>query len=194
MMGMISSLLVFQLGQARVWFSMSRDGLLPKMFGRVHPRFRTPAIATWIAGFLVGHSGRHSRHRHALRPVEHRHAVRVRAGLARRHHSALQAAGAASRLPRSRRPRRADPQRRVLHSADGRTADPDLAALLRLADHRADGVLALQPPSQRVQPAERQPSAANAPTSRERRYHSRCPRPSSTCISKARSIQPPCRS
>jgi APA family basic amino acid/polyamine antiporter len=54
MMGMISSLLVFQLGQARVWFSMSRDGLLPKMFGRVHPRFRTPAVATWIAGFLVG--------------------------------------------------------------------------------------------------------------------------------------------
>ncbi len=49
MMGMISSLLVFQLGQARVWFSMSRDGLLPKIFGRVHPRFRTPAVATWIA-------------------------------------------------------------------------------------------------------------------------------------------------
>jgi basic amino acid/polyamine antiporter, APA family len=54
MMGMISSLLVFQLGQARVWFSMSRDGLLPKIFGRVHPRYRTPAVATWIAGFLVG--------------------------------------------------------------------------------------------------------------------------------------------
>ena len=45
MMGMISSLLVFQLGQARVWFSMSRDGLLPKLFSRVHPRFRTPATA-----------------------------------------------------------------------------------------------------------------------------------------------------
>jgi APA family basic amino acid/polyamine antiporter len=57
MMGMISSLLVFQLGQARVWFSMSRDGLMPKMFGRVHPRFRTPAVATWIAGFLVGIPG-----------------------------------------------------------------------------------------------------------------------------------------
>jgi APA family basic amino acid/polyamine antiporter len=54
MMGMISSLLVFQLGQARVWFSMSRDGLLPKLFGKVHPRFRTPATATWIAGFVVG--------------------------------------------------------------------------------------------------------------------------------------------
>ena len=57
MMGMISSLLVFQLGQARVWFSMSRDGLLPKIFSNVHPRFRTPAVATWIAGFLVGIPG-----------------------------------------------------------------------------------------------------------------------------------------
>lgn len=54
MMGMISSLLVFQLGQARVWFAMSRDGLMPKLFGRVHPRFRTPSTATWIAGFVVG--------------------------------------------------------------------------------------------------------------------------------------------
>lgn len=54
MLGMISSLLVFQLGQARVWFSMSRDGLMPRVFGRVHPRFRTPSTATWIAGFVVG--------------------------------------------------------------------------------------------------------------------------------------------
>lgn len=53
-MGMISSLLVFQLGQARVWYAMSRDGLLPRAFSAVHPRFRTPHIATWVAGFVVG--------------------------------------------------------------------------------------------------------------------------------------------
>jgi APA family basic amino acid/polyamine antiporter len=53
-LGMVSSILVFQLGQARVWFAMSRDGLLPKVFGRIHPRFRTPAVATWVAGFVVG--------------------------------------------------------------------------------------------------------------------------------------------
>jgi len=52
--GMISSLLVFQLGQARVWFAMSRDKLLPDMFCSVHPRFRTPHVATWVAGFFVG--------------------------------------------------------------------------------------------------------------------------------------------
>jgi len=46
-MGMVSSILVFQLGQARVWFAMSRDGLLPTVFSRIHPKFRTPTVATW---------------------------------------------------------------------------------------------------------------------------------------------------
>ncbi|MGI8988954.1 MAG: amino acid permease [Bryobacteraceae bacterium] len=52
--GMISSLLVFQYGQARVWFAMSRDGLLPKAFSKVHPVYKTPHISTWIAGLAVG--------------------------------------------------------------------------------------------------------------------------------------------
>jgi APA family basic amino acid/polyamine antiporter len=51
--GMVSSLLVFQLGQARVWFAMSRDGLLPRAFSRVHRRFRTPHVSTLTAGFFV---------------------------------------------------------------------------------------------------------------------------------------------
>ena len=54
LLGMISSLLVFQLGQARVWFAMSRDGLLPRVFSRVHTTFRTPDFSTWVAGFVVG--------------------------------------------------------------------------------------------------------------------------------------------
>jgi APA family basic amino acid/polyamine antiporter len=53
LVGMVSSILVFQLGQALVWFAMSRDRLLPDVFSRVHPRFRTPAFATWVAGALV---------------------------------------------------------------------------------------------------------------------------------------------
>jgi APA family basic amino acid/polyamine antiporter len=52
--GILSSLLVFQYGQARVWFAMSRDGLLPAMFSKVHAVHRTPHISTWIAGFVVG--------------------------------------------------------------------------------------------------------------------------------------------
>jgi APA family basic amino acid/polyamine antiporter len=53
LVGMISSILVFQLGQARVWFAMSRDRLLPDAFSKLHPKFRTPAFATWFAGILV---------------------------------------------------------------------------------------------------------------------------------------------
>lgn len=52
--GMISSLLVFQYGQARIWFAMSRDRLMPGMFSAVHKVFKTPHISTWIAGFVVG--------------------------------------------------------------------------------------------------------------------------------------------
>jgi APA family basic amino acid/polyamine antiporter len=52
-MGMLSSILVYQLGQSRVWFSMSRDGLLPKVFSNVHPIYRTPAFSTWVAGIVV---------------------------------------------------------------------------------------------------------------------------------------------
>ena len=54
LMGMISALLVSQYGQARIWFAMSRDGLLPRVFGRVHSKFQTPHVGTWIAGFVVG--------------------------------------------------------------------------------------------------------------------------------------------
>jgi len=46
-------LLVFQLGQPRIWMSMSRDGLLPAAFSRIHPRFQTPSFATVVTGFLV---------------------------------------------------------------------------------------------------------------------------------------------
>ncbi len=52
--GMLSSLLVFQYGQARVWFAMSRDGLLPRAFSKVHAVHRTPHVSTWVAGLVVG--------------------------------------------------------------------------------------------------------------------------------------------
>lgn len=48
-----SVLLVFQLGQPRIWMSMSRDGLLPKRFGKVHHKYKTPAFATIITGIIV---------------------------------------------------------------------------------------------------------------------------------------------
>ena len=54
LLGMLSSLLVFQYGQARIWFAMSRDRLLPRFFSNVHPRHKTPHVSTWVAGLLVG--------------------------------------------------------------------------------------------------------------------------------------------
>ena len=48
-----SVMLVFQVGQPRIWMSMSRDGLLPPRFSKLHERFRTPGFATVIAGIIV---------------------------------------------------------------------------------------------------------------------------------------------
>jgi amino acid transporter len=49
---MASVLLVFQMGQPRIWMSMSRDGLLPKRFSRIHPKYKTPSYATVVTGFV----------------------------------------------------------------------------------------------------------------------------------------------
>jgi len=49
-----SVLLVFQLGQPRIWMSMSRDGLLPPVFARIHPKYKTPSFSTVLTGLVVG--------------------------------------------------------------------------------------------------------------------------------------------
>ena len=80
LMGMISSLLVFQLGQARVWFAMSRDGLLPRHF---QPRSSAISHAGFFhvgRGIRGRNSGGLAGYRHARRSVEYRHAVRICAG------------------------------------------------------------------------------------------------------------------
>ena len=51
---MTSVLLVFQMGQPRIWMSMSRDGLMPPVFQKIHAKFKTPSFATIITGLVVG--------------------------------------------------------------------------------------------------------------------------------------------
>jgi amino acid transporter len=48
-----SVLLVFQIGQPRIWMAMSRDGLLPKIFSRIHPKYKTPSFSTILTGVVV---------------------------------------------------------------------------------------------------------------------------------------------
>lgn len=51
---MTSVILVFQMGQPRIWMSMSRDGLLPKKFQEIHPKYKTPGFSTIVTGLVVG--------------------------------------------------------------------------------------------------------------------------------------------
>ncbi len=51
---MTSVILVFQMGQPRIWMAMSRDGLMPKKFAGIHPKYKTPAFSTVITGLVVG--------------------------------------------------------------------------------------------------------------------------------------------
>ena len=53
-LGMTTVILVMAFGQTRIIFAMSRDGLLPKRLSKVHPRFGTPFLATWLAGIVFG--------------------------------------------------------------------------------------------------------------------------------------------
>ncbi|GAB4196069.1 MAG: hypothetical protein OHK0057_35640 [Thermoflexibacter sp.] len=49
-----SAMLAYQIGQPRIWMVMSRDGLLPKAFSKIHPKFKTPSFSTIVTGALVG--------------------------------------------------------------------------------------------------------------------------------------------
>lgn len=51
---MTSVMLVFQLGQPRIWMTMARDGLMPQKFAEIHPKFKTPGFATIVTGIVVG--------------------------------------------------------------------------------------------------------------------------------------------
>ena len=150
LMGMLSSLLVYQLGQSRVWFSMSRDGLLPKIFSSIHPRL--PHARLFHLGCRI--RGRHSlrpvRHRHPRQPLQHRHPLRLRPGFHRRHRAALSRAGAQPRVPRSLRPRHSSAQRGLLLPAHGRPGHHHLVPLPHLARHRPGHLFLLQPPPLRV--------------------------------------------
>ena len=104
--GLGSVMLVMLLGQSRVFFSMSRDGLLPKWAGKVHPRFRTPYISSITVGIFVAIFAAAGADRHPGRAGEHRHAAGIRDRLC-------------GRMDTSRAPPRAAPAVQDAHGAAG---------------------------------------------------------------------------
>ena len=143
LLGMISSLLVFQLGPgARVVCDVPRRPAAAHFQPRAHELSH--------AGFFHlgrGRGGRRARgtagYRHARRSLEHRHAVCLRAGRRWRAHSSLSRAQPASRLPRPWWTARADHDDSHLPALDGRIADYELDSFLRLAGHRSCDLLQL---------------------------------------------------
>ena len=99
--GFSSVILVMLLGQSRVFYSMSHDGLVPKVFSEVHPKFRTPWKSNLIFFVFVGAFAAFVPERHRRRHDEHRHAVRVHPRVRRASGSC--AAGAPSCRARSAR-------------------------------------------------------------------------------------------
>ena len=83
-LGLGSVILVMLLGQSRVFYSMSRDGLLGKWAASVHPKFRTPYLSTIFTGIAVGLATGHPAAAAARAAGEHRHAARLRARVHRR--------------------------------------------------------------------------------------------------------------
>ena len=118
--GLFSTMLVQLLGQTRIFYSMSRDGLLPDLFGAVHPRFRTPWLSTLLTGRRGGGGGRAAADRRPEPAGEHRVAARVRARVRRGAGAAPHRARRGAAVPGARRPLGTGARRAGLPGADGR--------------------------------------------------------------------------
>ncbi len=93
LLGMLSSLLVYQYGQARIWFAMSRDKLLPGLFSKVHKQYQDPARQYMVSGFSGWYSRRNYGYRLFRRFGKYRDLVRLRFRLLCSDHFAADAAG-----------------------------------------------------------------------------------------------------
>ena len=132
--GLTTTMLVMLLGQSRVFFSMSRDGLLPQWAGQVHPRFRTPWISSIVVGFFVAILAGDASDRRTQPTHLHRHA----AGLCHRVRRGVGSAGKTSRsapsIQSSSRSLDPNPGDRNLSGPDGQPALDDVDPADRVAD------------------------------------------------------------
>ena len=108
--GLASVVLVMLMGQPRIFYSMARDGLLPPVFGKVHPKFQTPYITTIITGMRRGAHRRVLPDRAARRAGVDRDAARLRDRVRRRAGAALPAPEHPAAVPDAAGSARADPR------------------------------------------------------------------------------------
>ncbi len=150
LVGMISSLLVYQYGQARIWFAMSRDGLLPRMFSE-SPQDLPDAAYQYLDRRLCSRdSSRYLGYRHVCRVIEHWHPVRVHRRFSRRDRAAANTARSSAKLSDTLGSARSHTFDRLLPVADGGPAASDVDTVLRMAGDRPRNLLPLRPPPQRI--------------------------------------------
>ena len=148
--GFSSVILVMLLGQSRVFYSMSRDGLVPPVFSEVHPTFQDAAqVELAVLRLHVAVRGVHSRRRRR-RDDEHRHAVRVHPRLHRRLDHARASAGHPARIHGAGAAARRDSRRGDLRRDDLWPGLDELAAARRLARDRPGDLLRLQHEAQQA--------------------------------------------
>ncbi len=99
--GLTSVILVLMYGQTRIFYTMARDGLLPKVFSTVHPKYRTPWVNTLLVGLIVATRRRLVRHQQPGRHDFGRHAGRLRSRLPVGDLAAPHPSGNPARLPRA---------------------------------------------------------------------------------------------
>ena len=146
--GLGSVMLVMLLGQSRVFYSMSRDGLLPHWAGAIHPRFRTPWISSLVVGVCVAIFRIADSDRRPRRSRQYRHAPRVRDRLRGSLDSSPQAPRSSAALQDAARASGSHPRDSHVTRRDAEPPGQDVVAAADLARHRPCRVLLLRAEAQ----------------------------------------------
>ncbi len=142
-------MLAFMLGCARIWFAMSRDGLLPAWFAHVHPRFRTPHRPTLIAGRTHGPRRGFRPDQGGCRIGEHRNALGICDHLPFDHRATADPARRPAHLPDALRPLDTASWDRVLAVVTLKAPYRRLGTVRRLDGARPSALLVIWPLAQR---------------------------------------------
>ena len=142
--GLASVVLVLLLGQSRIFYAMSRDGMIPPLFSQIHPKFKTPWRGSHHHRHLLRVAGRTAATGYSGRTGFHRHAAGVRDRLLRRHGAAHSQAQRKATVPHPFRVDRRPARHRDVRLHDGLSAVRHLAAASGVDDYRHADLYRLQ--------------------------------------------------